>query len=126
MLVLEEQGSLISLILLAIKEKCDLDSYMLQFKRYATVANWPQANWATQLCALLRGNVLYVYSRLSQEDTLDYGYLKMAIIPYLQYNYTLQNSCTANVLKKLNQRILKTQICLLYTLRIILPVSKVV
>ena len=27
--------------------KDDLDSYLLRFERYATVANWPQTNWAT-------------------------------------------------------------------------------
>ena len=37
--------------------KDDLDSYLLRFERYATVANWPQTNWATQLSALLRGKL---------------------------------------------------------------------
>ena len=40
--------------------KDDLDSYLLRFERYATVANWPQTNWATQLSALLSGKALGV------------------------------------------------------------------
>ena len=55
-----------------VDRKDDLDSYLLRFERYATVANWPQANWATQLSALLGGKALDVYSRISQEDALDY------------------------------------------------------
>ena len=51
--------------------KDDLDSYLLRFERYSTVANWPQTNWATQFSALLGGKALDVYSRLSQEDALD-------------------------------------------------------
>ena len=68
--------------------KDDLDSYLLRFERYATFANWPQANWATQLSALLGGKILDVYSRLSQEDSLDYKRLKGALLQ--RYNYTEQ------------------------------------
>ena len=68
--------------------KDDLDSYLLRFERYATVANWPQANWATQLSALLGGKALDVYSRLSQENTLDYERLKTALPQ--RYNYMEQ------------------------------------
>ena len=68
--------------------KDDLDSYLLCFERYATVANWPQTNWTTQLSALLSGKALGVYSRLSQEDALDYEHLKAALLQ--QYDYTEQ------------------------------------
>ena len=61
---------------------------MLRFKRYATVANWPQANWATQLNVLLGGKALDVFSRLSQEDALDYERLKAVLLQ--RYNYTEQ------------------------------------
>ena len=46
--------------------KDDLDSYLLRFERYATVANWPQTKWANQLSVLLGGKALDVYSKLSQ------------------------------------------------------------
>ena len=68
--------------------KDDLDSYLLRFERYATVANWPQTNWATQLSALLSGKALGVYSRLSQEDALDFERLKAALLQ--RYDYTEQ------------------------------------
>ena len=36
-----------------IERKDDFDRYVLRFKRYATVADWPQNNWATQLSTQL-------------------------------------------------------------------------
>jgi len=66
--------------------KDDLDSYLLQFERYATVANWEEEIWAIQLSALLSGKALNVYSRLSQEDALDYKKLKVALLN--RYNFT--------------------------------------
>ena len=68
--------------------KDDLDSYLLRFETYSTVANWLQTNWATQLSALLSGKALDVYSRPSQEDALDYERLKAALLQ--RYNYTEQ------------------------------------
>ena len=68
--------------------KDDLDSYLLRFKKYAMVVNWPQTNWVTQLSALLGGEALDVYSRLSQEHALDYERLKAALLQ--RYNYTEQ------------------------------------
>ena len=66
----------------------DIDSYLIRFERYATIANWPQVNWATYLSALLGGKALNVYCRLSQEDALDYERLKVALLQ--RYNYTEQ------------------------------------
>ena len=66
----------------------NIDSYLIRFKRYATVANWPQVNWETYLSALLGGKALDVYSRLLQEDALDYERLKVALLQ--RYNYTEQ------------------------------------
>ena len=71
--------------------KDDLDSYPLCFERYAMVANWPQINWVTELSALLSGKALDFYSRVSQEDALDYECLKAALLQ--QYNYTEQGYC---------------------------------
>jgi len=51
--------------------KDDLDSYLLWFERYATVAKWKEEIWASQLSALLSGKALDVYLRLSQKDALD-------------------------------------------------------
>ena len=66
--------------------KDDLDSYLLRFERYATVAEWNRDSWATHLSALLSGNALDVYSRLSQEEALCYDRLKTALLN--RYNYT--------------------------------------
>ena len=54
--------------------KDNLDSYLLRFERYATVAQWKREDWATQLCPLLSGRALEVYSRLSNEEALDQGF----------------------------------------------------
>ena len=56
----------------------DLDNYLLQFERYATVAGWEKEAWATQLSPLLTGRALEVYSRLSQDEAMDYERLKLA------------------------------------------------
>ena len=68
--------------------KDNLDNYLQQFDRHATVTNWPHANWATQLSALYNGKDLDVSSRLSQEGFLDYGRLKAAL--FQRHNYTEQ------------------------------------
>ena len=60
--------------------KNDLNSYLLGFEKYATAANWPQANWETQLSDLLGGKALELFSKLSQEDALNYGRLLTALL----------------------------------------------
>ena len=42
--------------------KDNLDSYLLRFERYATVAGWERSDWATLLSPLLSGRALDVYS----------------------------------------------------------------
>ena len=64
----------------------DLDNYLLRFERYAGVAGWEKQIWATQLSALLSGRALEVYSRLSQEDAMEYDVLKVALLT--RYNFT--------------------------------------
>ena len=66
--------------------KDNLDSYLQRFERYAIIANWNRNIWATQLSALLSGNALDVYSRLSHEDALCYDKLKAALLR--RYNFT--------------------------------------
>ena len=50
--------------------KDNLDSYLLRFVRYATVAGWEKETWATRLSLLLSGKALEVYSGRSIEDIL--------------------------------------------------------
>jgi len=66
--------------------KDDLNSYLLRFERYATITKWEEEIWATQLSALLSGKALDFYSKLSQEDALDYKKLKRALLN--RYNFT--------------------------------------
>ena len=66
--------------------KDDLDSYLLRFERYAVVAKWEKASWATHISALLSGKALDVYSRLSEDLALNYDRLKTALLN--RYNYT--------------------------------------
>ena len=49
--------------------------------------------WATQLSALLSGKILDVYSRLSQEDALDYGCLKAALLQRCIYTEQGHRKC---------------------------------
>ena len=64
----------------------DLDNYLLRFERYATVAGWEKEAWATQLSPLLSGRALEVYSRLSQDESIDYERLKLALLK--RYDFT--------------------------------------
>ena len=58
----------------------------MRFERYDTVAGWKKEAWATQLSSLLSGHALEVYSRLSQDEAMDYERLKLALLK--RYNIT--------------------------------------
>ena len=64
----------------------DLDKCLLRFERYATVAGWEKEAWGTQLSQLLSGRALEVYSRLSQDEAMDYERLKLALLK--RYDFT--------------------------------------
>ena len=66
--------------------KDNLDSYLLRFERYATVAGWEKETWATRLSPLLSGRALEVYSGLSTEDALNYDRSHLALLK--RYNFT--------------------------------------
>ena len=63
-----------------------LDNYLLRFERYATVAGWEKEAWAAQLSPLLSSRELKVYSRLSQDEAIDYERLKLALLK--RYDFT--------------------------------------
>ena len=72
-------------------EKDNLNSYLLRFKRYATVAGWKRSDWATRLSPLLSGRALDVYSGLSDEQARDYDKLQKALLQ--RYDFTAQGYC---------------------------------
>ena len=64
----------------------------MRFERYATVAGWEKEASATQLSLLLSGRALEVYSRLSQDEAMDYERLKLALLK--RYDFTEFGYCT--------------------------------
>ena len=60
--------------------KDDLDAYLERFERFATNAKWDKTGWATELTVLLSGRALDVYSRLSEEDAVNYDKMKLALM----------------------------------------------
>ena len=62
----------------------DLDAYLLRFERFAKAQAWPDSDYATNLSLCLTGEALEVYSRLSPEDSLEYGKLKEALLQRFQ------------------------------------------
>ena len=64
----------------------DSDNYFLRFERYAPVSGWEKEAWATQLSPLLLSRELEVYSRLSQDEAIDYERLKLALLK--RYDFT--------------------------------------
>ena len=68
--------------------KDNMDSYLLRFERYVTVAGWERSDWATRLSPLLSGRALDVYSGLSDEQARDYDKLQKALLQ--RYDFTEQ------------------------------------
>ena len=58
----------------------DLDAYLYRFEGYATMKGWPKERWASNLSALLKGNALQVFHRMSLDDNGDYELLKVALL----------------------------------------------
>ena len=61
-----------------------MDAYLKRFERFATSAEWPKKEWATNLSALLQGKALDVYSRLFSTEALDYDKLCEALLKHYQ------------------------------------------
>ena len=68
--------------------KDNLDSYLLCFERYATVAGWERSDWDTRLSTLLSGRASNVYSGLSDEQARNYDKLQKALLQ--RYDFTEQ------------------------------------
>ena len=60
--------------------KDQMDSYLNRYERYAKAQKWPKRTWATNLSALLTGKALDTYSRLADEESVDYDLLKKALL----------------------------------------------
>ena len=58
----------------------DLDAYLYRFEGYATMQGWPKERWASNPSALLKGNALQVFHRMSLDDSGDYELLKIALL----------------------------------------------
>ena len=58
----------------------DLDAYLYRFEGYATMQGWPKERWASNMSALLKGNALQVFHRMSLDDSGDYELLKIALL----------------------------------------------
>ena len=57
---------------------------MERFERSATGEKWAKGDWAIRLSALLKGRTLEIFSRLPQEQALDYDQLKVALLQNYQ------------------------------------------
>ena len=66
--------------------KDNLDSYLLRFERYSTVAGGKRSDWATRLSPLLLDQALDVYSELSDEQARNYDKLQKALLQ--RYDFT--------------------------------------
>ena len=58
-------------------EKDNLNSYLLRFERYATVAGLERPDWAARRSPLLSGRALDVYSGLSDEQGILISYRRL-------------------------------------------------
>ena len=60
--------------------KDQMDSYLNRYERYAKAQKWPKQTWATNLSALLTGKALDTYSRLTDDESIDYDVVKKALL----------------------------------------------
>ena len=63
-----------------------IENFIQRFERYARANLWREENWAISLGALLTGKALEAYTRLSEEDVMNYQELKNASLK--RYNLT--------------------------------------
>ena len=63
-----------------------IDCYLERFERYAETSQWKPEAWATRLSALLIGEALEVYTRLSRTDAVNYDEVKKALLK--RFNFT--------------------------------------
>ena len=61
-------------------------AYIVRFERFAESQGWTPEYWATALSALLKGEALNVYYRLSQDDSSQYEEVKNALLK--RYEFT--------------------------------------
>ena len=66
--------------------KDQIDNFIQRFERYARANLWREENWAISLGALQTGKALEAYTRLSEEDAMNYQELKNAFIKNIQLN----------------------------------------
>jgi len=62
------------------EEKDCLDAYLLRFERMCTAYGIPSEQWALVLVKSLEGKALAVYQGLTNEESLDYDTLKVALL----------------------------------------------
>ena len=60
-----------------VKGKDQIDNFIQRFEYYARANLWREENWAISLGALLTGKALEAYTRLSEEDAMNYQNLRM-------------------------------------------------
>ena len=70
--------------------KNNLDRYLLQLKRYATIVGWKQDTRVIWLRLLLTGKALAVCSGFSSEDAGDCDKLQICWSLFYRYNFTDQ------------------------------------
>lgn len=62
------------------QENQDPDIFLKSFEKLVTLHKIPKPEWALRLVPLLCGKALEAFSRLSEEDSRDYGQIKTAIL----------------------------------------------
>lgn len=61
-------------------ESQDIEIFLTSFERLVELHKWPEHEWPVRLVPQLSGKALEAYSRMSLEDSKDYGNIKTAIL----------------------------------------------
>eukprot|EP00745_Piridium_sociabile_P016607 TRINITY_DN2466_c0_g1_i7.p1 TRINITY_DN2466_c0_g1~~TRINITY_DN2466_c0_g1_i7.p1 ORF type:complete len:1403 (+),score=222.61 TRINITY_DN2466_c0_g1_i7:99-4307(+) len=65
-------------------DKDDVDAYITQFERVATMGKWKRTTWAARMVALLRGRARDAVMRLSPEEMADYDQVKTTLLEHFR------------------------------------------
>ncbi|KAL8598384.1 hypothetical protein ACOMHN_032661 [Nucella lapillus] len=69
-----------------LEDKDDVETYIAQFERVATLNDWPAEEWGTRLAPLLKGDAREAYVQVPIEDSANFQVIKRTLLKRHQLN----------------------------------------
>jgi hypothetical protein len=90
-------------VMLPACDEREVELYLSNFEKTATISNWPKEKWAIILQSKLSGKALKAFERLSVEDFSDYDKVKQAILDELELSAEIYRSKFRGATKRLSE-----------------------